>query len=157
MALLTSQRNTPFMVDRERIAYPVEANTKIYLGAMVAIDDNGYAVAAQPKTGSAPLTNQPQVVGRADMMHNAAYPGQDADNTGGAAGAIYVIVRKEVAKYDNDGTITQAKLGLQAFASDDHTLTATDNSAVNPVAGEIVQIDSDGVWVDFLKQTSRTT
>ena len=47
MAALTSSRNTPEMSDFGRMqVYPVEANTTIYLGSMVALNANGNAVPA---------------------------------------------------------------------------------------------------------------
>ena len=47
MAALTSARNTPEMADLGRIqAYPVEANTVVYLGSMVALNAAGNAVPA---------------------------------------------------------------------------------------------------------------
>ena len=60
MAALTSARNTPEMADGGRVAvYPVEANTKIYLGSMVALNAAGNAAPAATATGL-------KVIGRAE-------------------------------------------------------------------------------------------
>lgn len=122
MALLTTQRNTPEK-PRDLVAVPVEANTYIYLGAMVALDANGYAVPAQP-FGAGALAAL-RVLGRAERIVGGT-PGTDANNLtsgpyGGAAGAVTLVVRRGLFLLDNDGTITQTQVGQVAFASDDHT------------------------------------
>jgi hypothetical protein len=60
MAALTSSRNTPEMSDFGRMqTYPVEANTTVYLGSMVALNANGNAVPAASVAGL-------RLVGRAE-------------------------------------------------------------------------------------------
>lgn len=125
MALLTTQRNTPER-NRDMVVVPVEANTYIYLGAMVALDANGYAVPAQA-LGAGSLAAL-RVLGRADAVVGAT-PGSDANNltsgpSGGAAGAVRLRVKRGVFMLDNDGTIAQAQVGSVAFAADDHTASA---------------------------------
>src|SRR5690242_19415085 len=100
MAALTSSRNTPEMSDFGRMqVYPVEANTTIYLGSMVALNANGNAVPASSTPGL-------RIVGRAERTY-LGIPGQDAVNTAsaavpgtnlpaGAAGAISVICTRGV-------------------------------------------------------------
>src|ERR1700684_1660052 len=95
MAALTSSRNTPEMSDFGRMqVYPVEANTTVYLGSMVALNANGNAVPAASAAGL-------RIVGRAERMYLGA-PGQDAVNTSsvtipgsnlaaGAAGRVRVV------------------------------------------------------------------
>src|SRR5271154_4207982 len=97
MAALTNSRNTPELADGGRIqVYPVEANTTIYLGSIVALDGNGNAVPASSTPGL-------KVIGRADMMSNG-FPGQDAVNNPGAAGAIAGVVwRGGVLDWGGDG------------------------------------------------------
>ena len=87
MAALTSARNTPEMADGGRMrVYPVEANTNVYLGGMVALDAAGNAVPASATTTTA---NSLKVVGRAEYVSNGI-PGQNAINNPGAAGAIFI-------------------------------------------------------------------
>src|SRR5271163_4531578 len=102
MAALTTSRNTPEMADLGRIqVYPVEANTIVYLGSMAALNAAGNAVPASSTAGL-------KLAGRADRVHNGM-PGQDANNTGGAAGAISVVCRRSVFMYAvNDGSIAAA-------------------------------------------------
>ena len=71
MAALTSSRNTPEMSDFGRMQmYPVEANTTVYLGSMVALNANGNAVPAASTAGL-------RLVGRAERTY-LGIPGPDA-------------------------------------------------------------------------------
>jgi hypothetical protein len=141
MAALTSSRNTPEMADFGRMqVYPVEANTTIYLGSMVALNANGNAVPASSTPGL-------RVVGRAERLYNGI-PGQDAANTSaaiipgtnqpaGAAGAISLICRRGVFMYaDNDGSIAQAEVGMLCFAVDDNSVSLSDGAGATAVSAE---------------------
>jgi hypothetical protein len=164
MALLTSARNTPFK-DSPGIFLPmgVEASTTVYMGGMVVSDDNGYALPAQAKTGTAPLANVPKVMGVAIRVVGGEF-GEDAHNVAGypmiptplnlgAAAAINIEVRKGVALLDNDGTVLQATIGSVVFALDDHTVTATDGTATRPAVGQVVALENGMVWVDLNVQS----
>ncbi|HYB92398.1 MAG TPA: hypothetical protein VEC38_15280 [Candidatus Binataceae bacterium] len=157
MAALTSSRNTPEMADGGRMrVYPVEANTNVYLGSMAALNTNGNAVPASATTTTA---NALKIVGRTERVHNGM-PGQDAINSGGAAGALSIVVRKGVFMFDQDSSITAAQIGSVCFAIDDHTVSATDRQSgagvqQNAAAGQVVAIDPSGqVWVDFWHQST---
>lgn len=79
----------------------------------------------------------------------------DVDNTGGIAGARTVNVLRGCHKLANDGSITKAlwaaNRSLKAVALDNQTVGTGGNGAVSAVgdAGYVVEVDSDGVWVDF--------
>jgi hypothetical protein len=135
MAALTSSRNTPEMADFGRIqVYPVEANTIIYLGSMVALNVAGNAV---PAAGIPGL----RVVGRAERVHNGV-PGENADNSGGAAGAISIVCRRGVFMFaDNDGSIAAAQIGALAFAVDDNSVSANDG-VITAVNGQALTFDA---------------
>jgi hypothetical protein len=157
MAALSNSRNTPEMADGGRLrVFRVEANSNIYLGAMVALNDSGNAVAASATTTTA---NSLKVIGRAERVHNGV-PGQNAINNPGAAGAISLDVRKGVFMFDQDNSITAAQVSLPCFALDDHTVTAADRATgagvqQYAVAGQVVAIDPSGqVWVDFWHQAA---
>src|SRR5580704_16950208 len=98
MAALTNSRNTPELADGGRtMVYPVEANTTVYLGSVVALNANGNAV---PASSVANL----KLIGRAETVYNGI-PGQDAVNNPGAAGAVSIVARRGVFMYAvNDGT-----------------------------------------------------
>jgi hypothetical protein len=120
--------------------YPVEANTTVYLGSMVALNANGNAVPAASTAGL-------RLVGRAERTY-LGMPGQDAVNTSsaaipgtnlpaGAAGAISVICVRGVFLYAvNDGSIAQAQVGMLCFAVDDNSVSLSDGSGATVVSAE---------------------
>ena len=126
MAALTNARNTPEMADGGRMrVYPVEANTNVYLGGMVALNAAGNAV---PASATTTVANALKVVGRAEYVSNGI-PGQNAINNPGAAGAISITARKGVFLYATDGSVGAAQVGLVCFALDDNNVTATDRAS----------------------------
>ena len=156
MAALSNSRNTPEMADGGRMrVFPVEANTNIYLGGIVALNAAGNAVPASATTTTA---NAQRVVGRAEYVKNGI-PGQNATNNPGVAGAISITARKGVFLYATDGSVGAAQVGLNCFALDDNTVTALDRASGATVqqyaaAGQVVAIDPSGqVWVDFWHQS----
>ncbi len=138
MAALTNSRNTPEMADGGRMqVYPVEANTVIYLGGMVALNTAGNAV---PASGTSGL----QIVGRAERVYNGI-PGENANNLGGAAGAISIVCRRGVFMYaDADNSIAAAQVGAPAFAVDDNSVSASDGSAATAVAATAFTFPATG-------------
>jgi hypothetical protein len=130
MAALTNSRNTPELADGGRTqVYPVEANTTVYLGSIVALNANGNAVPAASVPGL-------KIAGRAEMVHNGM-PGQDAVNNPGAAGAISIVARRGAFMYAvSDGSIAAAQIGQTAFAADDNSVSASDGSGATAVAAQ---------------------
>ncbi|MGA2408853.1 MAG: hypothetical protein ABSG46_00490 [Candidatus Binataceae bacterium] len=130
MAALTNSRNTPELADGGRMqVYPVEANTTVYLGSIVALDANGNAVPASSTPGL-------KIIGRAEMV-SEGLPGQDAVNNPGVAGAIAIVARRGVFMYAvNDGSIGTAQVGLIAFAVDDNSVSISDGSGATAVAAQ---------------------
>ena len=157
MAALSNSRNTPEMADGGRMrVLPVEANTNIYLGGIVALNAAGNAV---PASATTTVANAQRVVGRAEYVKNGM-PGQNAINNPGAAGGISITARKGVFLYASDGSVGAAQLGLNCFALDDNTVTALDRASGATVqqyaaAGQVVALDPSGqVWVDFWHQSA---
>jgi len=130
MAALTTSRNTPELADDGRmLVYPIEANTTVYLGSIVALNANGNA---RPAASVAGL----KILGRAEMVNNGI-PGQDGVNNPGAAGAISIVARRGVFMYAvNDGSIGAAQVGLVAFAVDDNSVSASDGGAAVAVVAQ---------------------
>lgn len=132
MAALTAERNTRQMLDvtRSPLAFPVKASTKIYKGSLVVINA-GYAQPGATATGLI-------AIGRAKKT---------VDNSAGANGDLTVEVDPGIFKWNNAGgdLVVAATVGSLCYITDDNTvnLTATGKSA----AGRVVQLDSDGVWV----------
>lgn len=136
MAALTKDRSTPVR-DGRLIAHPMKANAKIFAGAIVALD-GGYAVPGRTATGLV-------AVGRANRQ---------ADNTGGADGALFVTVeRREVFLFENMATdlVDRTMIGSDCYVVDDQTVAATNggNPATRSIAGTVVDVDDAGVWVEF--------
>lgn len=135
MAALTAGRNTP-----ERsgsIREPgVKAATRIYAGAMVAVDATDFAVPASTAIGL-------RVIGRAE---------DHADNSAGADGAIRIRVGVGTYRFDNSAAadlIRTRDIGTLCYAVDDHTVAKTDASGTRSAAGKIFDVDANGVWVAF--------
>lgn len=137
MAPLTAARNTRRKGDGNKartFSLPVKANTKIYAGSLVVVDA-GYAAPGRTATGL-------KVVGRAKTT---------VDNTGGAAGDKTIEVERGVFKWANSAAgdlIAQADVLNSCFIVDDQTVAKTDGTGTRSAAGTIVQVDSDGVWVE---------
>src|SRR5271163_3592727 len=127
MAALTNSRNTQELADGGRtLVYPVEANTTVYLGSIVALNANGNAIPAASVAGL-------KILGRTEMMSNGI-PGQDAVNNPGTAGAISIVAGRGVFMYAvNDGSIAAAQVGLMAFAVDDNSVSASDGGGATAV------------------------
>jgi hypothetical protein len=135
MTALTKDRSTPYR-DGVLVGYPVKAAAKIWGGSLVAIDSTGNALKASSSTGLA-------CVGIAERM---------ADNTAGANGAETIIVRRGLAKLANSGSaaVTRAHIGAACYAEDDQTVTSS--ATGKSVAGIVVDVESDGVWLDIGRQ-----
>lgn len=131
MAALTKERNTAKRYGRV-FSDPVKGATKIYAGALVALDANGYLV---PGAVSTTLVAR----GRARAT---------IDNTAGADGAVNGESEAGVFHYENDGSITRADIGKVAYIVDDQTVADNDGGATRSAAGEIVDVDSTGVFID---------
>lgn len=133
MAALTADRTTP---DRkgELLELPAAAAKKFFAGALAALDAAGRATPGAVATTLKGL-------GRVE-----AY----ADNSAGAAGAITVKIRMGCFRWNNSAAgdaITTADIGANAYIVDDQTVAKTDGTATRSVAGTIVDVDAQGVWV----------
>lgn len=135
MPALAQDRNT-LRRDGAQMEPPVAASTRIFGGAMVAINASGLAV---PGATSTTL----KCVGVAERQ---------ANNTGGAAGDIRVKVRKGVHLFANSAStdaIALADVGVTCFMVDDQTVAKTNGTSTRSAAGTVFDVDADGVWVKF--------
>lgn len=113
---------------------PVAADTVIYTGALACLDASGNAV---PGATATDLTARGVCEER-------------ADNSGGAAGDISAPIRAGVFNFKNStgaDEIDRTHIRSDAYIVDDETVAATSDTDSRSVAGEIVQVDGDGVWV----------
>jgi len=134
VSALTAGRNT-----RRRsgslVSDPVAAATILYVGSMYALDASGHAVPA----------------GTAGAGVARAIARVEADNRTGIAAALSVEGERTVAQYGNSAAadeITRTSIGALCYVVDDQTVAKTNGSGTRAAAGRIVDVDSQGVWVD---------
>lgn len=135
MTALAQDRNTPAR-DGGELVLGVAAAKKIYAGALVARDANGYAT---PGATATTLLG----IGRAEEY---------VDNSSGAANAVTARVRKGIFRFANSASgdlITIADIGNDCYIVDDQTVAKTNGTSTRSVAGKIFDVDSSGVWVKF--------
>ncbi|MBE7419836.1 MAG: DUF2190 family protein [Ideonella sp.] len=135
MTALAADRATPSRDGRE-MSFPVAAATKIYAGALVALNASGVLV---PGAVSTTL----KCVGVAQ---------EQADNTAGGAGAIAARVRRGVWRMGNSSSadlIALSDVGADCYIVDDQTVAKTNGTNTRSVAGKIRDVDASGVWVEI--------
>ena len=131
---LSADRNTP-LKDAEIIGVGVGAGVKIYAGSLVAANAAGFAV---PGAVAATLT----YLGRAEEF---------VDNSAGADGAKTVEIRRKKAfKFANHGAdpVVQADIGKSCYIVDDQTVAHSSDTAARSVAGKVLGLEADGVWIE---------
>lgn len=134
MSALTADRNTPYK-DGELLSFKVAANVKCFAGGL-AVLEGGYCRPGKTSQGLV-------YIGRFE---------QQVDNSGGAAGAKAVLVRRGKAfLFDNSSAsaIAQADIGQDCYIEDDQTVakSAGAGAQAKSRAGQIIGIDDGGVWV----------
>jgi len=134
MAALAAPRNTLARSGDIR-EMPVKASTKIFQGALVAIDASGWALPAAAVAAH-------KVIGRAEDTF---------DNSAGANGAINARVATGVFRWNNSASgdlIARSDIGAACYVVDDNTVAKTSDTGARPVAGIIFDVDASGVWVE---------
>lgn len=138
MTALAANRNTPEMA--------------ILAGADFAIRNLGMAAAAKIYEGSIVVTDAAGNAKSALTATTVTAVGvavQFVDNTSGGAGAATINVKPGVFKFVNLGAdlVVAADLGLNCYLVDDQTVAHSNGGSTRSVAGKVIQIDTDGVWV----------
>lgn len=147
MTALAASRSTPRKSDSiicEDYVLSLAASTKIYEGGLSALNSSGYLV---PASADPTL----KIIGKADDAG-------DIDNTSGIAGAKTCKVTRGTFRYANSAgvdAITDADLQKDCYAVDDQTLARTSALGTRPTAGKVIQVDSDGVWVQTTPDESK--
>lgn len=117
------------------VILPVAANANIRQGAMVEYDAAGRVAPAAKGTS-------------AELYAGVALA--PADNTGGGAGVINVMVRRAgTFRFGKTGTAVAGKL---AQLEDDNTVT--DDATGREPCGVIVAAAGDDVWVDITRRVA---
>lgn len=131
MTALVNGRQTPKRAGEQRND-PVAANSKIYAGALVVLGATGYAEPATTATG---------LTARGVAQRNCT-------NTNGD-GAERIESEAGCWRFINDGTINRTHIGKPAWIVDDQTVAADDGGNTRSVAGDIIDVDDKGVWVNI--------
>lgn len=137
MTATTTERNTKKLgssSEPEVLSLPVAAATSILKGTIVCDNGSGYAT---PGVTSTTLI----VVGIAD---------ESVDNSGGAAGALSVPVRRGCFRLENSSAgdaIAIAERFDECWLVDNQTVAKTNGGATRVRAGIIFDVDAYGVWV----------
>lgn len=133
MTATTQDRATPIKYG-EVISVPVAAATRIPAGTLVMANATGFAT---PGAANIALV----YLGMAE---------EAVDNSAGANGDVQVRVRRGVQlKWANEPSdlVTQASLGRPCYVMDNQTVAKTNGTNTRPLAGTVLGIDADGVWV----------
>ena len=131
---LTAERDTKER-NGEVFAAPVAASTTIYKGALVARDASGNLVPGAVAT----------------TLKKAGVAMQTVTNSG-SAGDETCEYKLGCFPFKNSASadeITKADIGNNCYIVDDETVAKTNGTSTRSVAGQIVDIDEYGVWVDF--------
>ncbi|ELC5001927.1 hypothetical protein RJK40_001385 [Salmonella enterica] len=126
-------RNTPHK-DGQLFAVPVAAATELFGGHIIAAGADGLAVAATATAANVTL-------GVCDGW---------VDNSAGEAGDQDVLVRRGkawlLANHSTD-PVSQASVGRDCYVVDSTTVAKTSGDDARPVAGKVLGVEADGVWV----------
>lgn len=113
---------------------PVAATTKIFAGSLTVLNSAGNVVPGSTATG---------LIARGVSQ-------EYIDNISGAAGDKTCESRPGVYPFRNSSAgdlITRAEIGDDCYIVDDQTVAKTSGGSTRSIAGKIVDLDSDGVWV----------
>ncbi|CNL92728.1 Uncharacterised protein [Yersinia frederiksenii] len=126
-------RNTPWR-DGELSPVPMAQAIEIFGGHIVSANAGGFAVMASA------------VASQVTLGVSDGY----VDNRDGANGDADALVRRGkawgFANFAGDA-VTQADVGKDCYVADSQTVAKSDGEGARPVAGKVIIVDSDGVWV----------
>ena len=131
MTAQSQARSLDEMEGKQGVA-PVKGSTTIWQGALV-VSESGLAIPG--KTAASGLT----ILGVAE---------ETVKNTG-ADGALKVPFRRGVFKFFNLGAdaVVAGDVGKDCYLVDDQTVAKTSNTNAHSVAGKVIAVESDGVFV----------
>lgn len=142
MTALAADRQTPRR-GADRFTFPMAASVTAYIGALAVLDSSGNCKPGVTATGLVPV---------------GVFTEQKAN--GAVAAAVAVDVEPGVFRFANSASgdaITKAEIGDRCYIVDDQTVAKTDGSSTRSIAGQIVDVDADGVWVRVGMEVLATT
>jgi hypothetical protein len=135
MSALTRDRATPYREGIE-VEYPVATNMKIYAGSLVCINAAGYAAPAADTTG----------------YRFAGVAMEKVDNSAGSNGSETVKLRRAGVFEFDAVSITQAMVGTDMFATDDHTFDDAAGPTNDIKVGRLVKyVSATKGWIDIAR------
>ncbi len=129
---------TPNEIKGKLYRFPVAAATKIFGGALVVLNDGGFAESAATAVDL-------RAVGIAE-------PTGIIDNSDGDDGDQFVLVRPGIWGLQNSSggdLITPAEMGHTVYIVDDQTVAKTSAGGTRSPAGAVRMIEGDLVYVDI--------
>jgi hypothetical protein len=135
MPLSAPRETVQYLEPVERVL-PVDAGVRIFQGALVVL--------------AAGLA-RPGRVAATDMAVGVAMV--EANNIGGAAGAVSVVVRRGVFYFRSltgGDLVTRADIGANCFIADDDMVAKTHGANTRSIAGRVYDVDARGVWVEIV-------
>ncbi len=133
---LTKDRNTPSR-EGKLVQHPVAANKIVYAGSLVVLNASGYA---EPGSTSTTIT----AVGMAENHVN--------NSAGGNGASGNVEIRRGIFRFANTAAdaVTRAEIGKSCYIVDDYSVAKTNGTNTRSIAGKVIDVDSNGVWVEIL-------
>ena len=132
MTALTADRNTPARSGNVT-GHPIGAGATIYAGALACLNAAGWLV---PGATATTLI----AAGRAKARY--ANPGANGDVIG--------EVERGVFRFENSAAadlIARTEIGKDCYIVDDQTVAKTHGTNTRSIAGKVVDVDAQGVWV----------
>jgi hypothetical protein len=142
MTALAADRQTARR-DGGSYSFPVAASVTCYAGGIAVLDASGNSKPGVTATG---------------LVTVGVFQEQVAN--GSTAAAVSVLVRPGIYRFGNSGSsdaITKAEIGDRCYIVDDQTVAKTDGSGTRSIAGQIVDVGDDGVWVRLGMEVLGTT
>lgn len=118
----------------ETFSFPVAAGVTCYQGGLAVLDSSGDIKPAVVATGLIP----------------AGIFTATVDNASGQAGDVTAEVLPGTFRFANSAAgdaITAAEVGDTCYLVDDQTVAKTNGGSTRSAAGQIVDVDTSGVWV----------
>ena len=131
---LTASRNT-LSRSGAKIQLTMASNVVVYAGSLVCVDSSGLANPAADTSGFAVIGMAEQTVDNRTAVYSATKK---------------ITVVRGVFRWANADVIVAADIGKIVYVTDDATVNKT-GGGQNIIAGSVVDVDDDGVWVDTAK------
>jgi len=133
---LSAPRETPELLNPRERHLPVAAGVRLFQGALAVRDAAGFV--------------RPARVAATDVPVGIAL--EEANNAGGADGAVAARVRRGTYRFRNSAAgdaIARLDIGAVCYVVDDETVAKTHATNTRSAAGRVYDVDAQGVWVEI--------